>query len=63
MLREKNNKYNEEKDKNAKNFYHEPSIAGDRLEILQYLCMRPLNIQLGILHIGINSVKEKKRTF
>lgn len=54
-LRHKNDKENKEKYEDAKYFDHEPSIFGDRLEILQYFTMRSFDIQFGILHVGIDT--------
>lgn len=48
------NKENKEKYKNSENFYHEPTIWCDGLEVPQNFTVSSFNIQFCILDIGID---------
>ena len=55
FLGHKDNKDNKEEHEDSKHLDHEPPIWGDRLEVLEDLCVSCLNVGRSIFHIWVNS--------
>lgn len=53
-LGEEHDKDDEEDDEDQKDLDHEPAVGGDRLEVLEDLCVGGLHVQLGVLHVGVD---------
>ena len=49
-----NNEENKEEDKDTEDFDHQPSVGGDRAEVLQNFSMSGFNVESGVFHVGIN---------
>lgn len=56
-----NHKNNEKDDEDQEDLDEQPAVVGHRLEIFEYLCVRKVHVQLSVLYISINSVREERR--
>lgn len=55
---EEDNEDDEEDDKDEKDLDHQPAVGGHWLEVFEDLCVGPLHVQLGVLNVGIDPVRE-----
>lgn len=49
------NKDDEEDNEDQKDLDHQPAVGGDWLEVFEDLHVSSLHIQLGVLHVGVDS--------
>lgn len=60
---EEDNKDDEEDDEDEKDLDHQPAVGGDRLEVFEDLCVGGLHVQLGVLNVSVDPVREWNRKF
>lgn len=60
---EEDNEDDEEDDKDEKDLDHQPAVGGDWLEVFEDLCVGGLHVQLGVLNVSIDPVREWDRKF
>lgn len=58
FLSEEDDKDDEEDDEDEKDLDHQPAVGGDWLEVFEDLCVGGLHIQLGVLHVGVDPVRD-----
>lgn len=60
-LGKEDNKDDEEDDEDEKDLDHQPAVGGDWLEVFEDLCVGSLHVQLGVLHVSIDPVREAQQ--
>lgn len=55
---EEDNEDDEEDDKDEKDLDHQPAVGRDWLEVFEDLCVGALHVQLGVLNVGVDPVRE-----
>ena len=62
FLRQKYNKDYEEDDQDGEYFYHKPSVGRDGLKIFYNFTVSSFDVQMGVVHVGVDSEKWVKIT-
>lgn len=60
-LSKEDNKDDKEDDEDKKDLDHQPAVGGDGLKVFEDLCVGGLHVQLGVLHISVDPVREARQ--
>lgn len=60
-LREEDDEDDEENYEDKKDLNHQPAVGGDRLEVFEDFRVSGLDVQLCVLHVGVNPAGKRQQ--